>query len=51
MTPIAITFLAIAVVIIWGGLVASTVALSRRAEIADYPPGGEEIEASDGAGG
>ncbi|GAA1605954.1 methionine/alanine import family NSS transporter small subunit [Leucobacter chromiireducens] len=42
MTPIAITFLVLALTIIWGGLIASTVFLARRPEVAEYPAGGED---------
>ncbi len=42
MTPIAILFLVLSIVIIWGGLVTSAVFLSRRSEISSYPPGGED---------
>lgn len=40
MTPIAITFLILAIVIVWGGLVVSAIYLRRRPELTDYPPGG-----------
>ena len=43
MTPIAICFLTIALVVIWGGLIASAVFLSRRPEVAAYPTGGEDL--------
>ncbi|KAM9865937.1 hypothetical protein ACIFOC_01564 [Leucobacter aridicollis] len=43
MTPIAITFLVLALTIIWGGLIASTVFLARRPEVAAYPEGGEDL--------
>ncbi len=39
MSPIAITFLVLALVIIWGGLILSTVFLSRRPEVEQYPAG------------
>lgn len=42
MTPIAISFLVLALIIIWGGLIASTVFLMRRPEVAEYPAGGED---------
>lgn len=42
MTPIAITFLILALTIIWGGLIASTVFLLRRPEVAQYPAGGDD---------
>lgn len=43
MTPIALTFLVCALTIIWGGLVASIVFLSRRSEVATYPDGGDDL--------
>ncbi|UTX52228.1 MetS family NSS transporter small subunit [Leucobacter aridicollis] len=43
MTPIAVTFLVLALTIIWGGLIASTVFLGRRSEVAAYPEGGEDL--------
>ena len=42
MTPVAILFLVLAAVIVWGGLVASALFLGRRSEIAEYPPGGDD---------
>lgn len=42
MTPIAIVFLAIALVVIWGGLIASAVFLSKRTEVVQYPAGGDD---------
>lgn len=42
MTPIALTFLVLSSVIIWGGLIASAVFLARRPEIDTYPPGGDD---------
>ncbi len=41
MTQIAIVFLIIALLIIWGGLVTSIVMLSRKPEVAAYPDGGD----------
>lgn len=49
MTPLAITFLVGALVIIWGGLAASILFLRRRPERDDYPAGGEHDE-RDGTG-
>lgn len=43
MTPIAIVFLVLALAIVWGGLIASTVFLSRRPEVETYPPNGEDL--------
>ncbi|WP_416447187.1 methionine/alanine import family NSS transporter small subunit [Leucobacter sp. HNU] len=43
MTPIAIVFLVLATVIIWGGLIGSTIALSRKGEVDAYPAGGEDL--------
>lgn len=45
MTPLAVTFLLLAVLLLWGGLVASIVYLRTYPERASYPPGPE-----DGAG-
>ncbi len=41
MTPLAIVFLVISIVVIWGGFALSTIALARRPERTDYPAGGE----------
>ncbi len=40
MTTIAIIFLIISIVLVWGGLVASALFLRRRPERAAYPVGG-----------
>jgi len=40
MTPIAIVFLVISIVVTWGGLIASIVYLGKRPERTVYPPGG-----------
>ncbi|MHA3723128.1 MetS family NSS transporter small subunit [Leucobacter sp. HY1910] len=42
MTPIATLFLVIALVVIWGGLIASAIFLSRQTEVAEYPAGGDD---------
>jgi hypothetical protein len=42
MTVVAILFLILAVVLVWGGLIASAVFLRVRPELATYPPGGED---------
>lgn len=42
MTPIAILFLVIALVVIWGGLIVSAIFLSRQTEVAEYPAGGDD---------
>jgi hypothetical protein len=42
MTGIAIGFLLLALVLVWGGLVASILFLRSRPELASYPAGGEE---------
>lgn len=39
MTPLAITFLALSILIVWGGLVTSILFLRHRPEVAEYPPG------------
>ncbi|MFC5338637.1 MetS family NSS transporter small subunit [Leucobacter denitrificans] len=43
MTPIAIVFLVIALIIIWGGMFASIIMLSRKSEIDVYPGGGKDV--------
>lgn len=43
MTPIAIVFLVLALAIVWGGLIASTIFLARRPELDAYPPDGEDL--------
>lgn len=40
MTGIAIFFLIFSIVLVWGGLVASALALRARPERASFPPGG-----------
>lgn len=40
MTPVAIVFLVLALLVVWGGLIASIVFLRARPEVADYPAGG-----------
>lgn len=47
MTPIAITFLILAIVVVWGGLVVSVLFLRRRPEVADYPPGATDDHRED----
>lgn len=48
MTPVAIVFLVLSTVILWGGFIVSTVFLAKQPEIAEYPPGGDEADAADG---
>lgn len=47
MTPVAITFLALSILIVWGGMVASMVSLRRRPELAEYPPGAPDDHRQD----
>ncbi len=47
MTPIAIVFLILAVLVVWGGFVASLVFLRRRPERGDYPEGGVDDSRAD----
>lgn len=47
MTPIAITFLVLALVVVWGGLIVSALMLARRPELTDYPPGGTDDHRED----
>ena len=49
MTPIAITFLCLAIAIVWGGLVFSMLYLRRRPELDAYPAGGVDHEREDAA--
>lgn len=42
MTPIAIVFLALSLVIVWGGLLFSMIFLARG-DVSSYPPGGEDL--------
>jgi hypothetical protein len=49
MTPLAITFLVLAIVIVWGGLIASTLFLRRRPEVLEYPPGAADDHREDDA--
>ncbi|KAA9157540.1 methionine/alanine import family NSS transporter small subunit [Microbacterium lushaniae] len=44
MSAVAIVFLTLAIVILWGGLIASILYLRARPDRADYPPGGEDDE-------
>lgn len=39
MTPIALVFMVLAFVVVWGGLVASTIFLARRPEVVEYSEG------------
>ncbi|GGH45380.1 MetS family NSS transporter small subunit [Microbacterium album] len=47
MTPIAITFLVIAAVLIWGGLATSVLFLVAKPSVAVYPDGGEDADPDD----
>ncbi|WP_194395617.1 methionine/alanine import family NSS transporter small subunit [Microbacterium atlanticum] len=51
MTPVAITFLVLAIVVVWGGLVASALYLRRRPELSDsdYPAGAPDDHREDRA--
>ncbi|WP_156759055.1 MetS family NSS transporter small subunit [Microbacterium karelineae] len=42
MSAIAILFLVIAAVLVWGGLIGSIGFLSARPEVPSYPDGGED---------
>lgn len=44
MTPTAITLLALSAVLVWGGLIASTIHLIRHPEATTYPAGGGDDE-------
>ncbi|GAA1136906.1 methionine/alanine import family NSS transporter small subunit [Microbacterium aurantiacum] len=47
MTPIAITFLVLAIVVVWGGLIASVLFLARQPERAEFPAGGTDDHRED----
>ncbi|MDN4477063.1 methionine/alanine import family NSS transporter small subunit [Demequina sp. SYSU T00039] len=47
MSAAAMTLMVVVMVVIWGGLVASIMFLSRRPEAADMPPGGEDTQVPD----
>lgn len=49
MTGLAILFLVISLIIVWGGLAASIVFLARRPDVDRFPPGGEDDERVDAA--
>lgn len=49
MTPIAITFLALSIAIVWGGMLTSALALRRRPELETYPPGAPDDHREDDA--
>ncbi|MGZ0710380.1 methionine/alanine import family NSS transporter small subunit (plasmid) [Coraliomargarita sp. W4R53] len=42
MTAVAITFLILALVLVWGGLIASILLLRARPELESYPSGGDD---------
>lgn len=42
MTATAITLFALSAVLVWGGLIASTIHLMRRPEALSYPVGGDD---------
>ncbi len=44
MTPIAITLFALSAVLVWGGLIVSTIHLIRHPEASAYPAGGDDDE-------
>lgn len=47
MTPVAIVFLVLAILVVWGGLIASVLFLRRRPEIDEYPPGAHDDHRED----
>lgn len=47
MSALAIFFLVLAVVILWGGLISSVLYLRARPERTSFPPGGEDDERED----
>lgn len=44
MSPLAIAFLALSILIVWGGMTASILYLRYRPERTDYPPGAVDDE-------
>ncbi len=49
MTPTATIFLILSILVVWGGLAASLVVLSRRPERTDFPAGGYDDHREDDA--
>ncbi|KZE92500.1 hypothetical protein AVP42_02654 [Agromyces sp. NDB4Y10] len=47
MTGIAIFFLVLAIVLVWGGFTVSVLYLSRQPDRHDFPPGGEDDHRED----
>lgn len=44
MNLVAVAFLALSILIVWGGMVTSVLFLRRRPERAEYPPGAVDDE-------
>lgn len=49
MTPIAIGLLVLAIVLVWGGFVASTLYLRAHPDVTEFPPGGIDDHREDEA--
>jgi hypothetical protein len=49
MSPLAIFFLALSIVLVWGGFVASVLFLRRSPDAVDLPPGGYDDHREDEA--
>ncbi|MBD5784950.1 methionine/alanine import family NSS transporter small subunit [Cellulosimicrobium terreum] len=49
MNTSAVILLILSIVVVWGGLVASALALRARPERTVFPPGGEDDEREDAA--
>ena len=47
MNTSAIVLLVLAILVVWGGLVVSALALRARPERTDFPPGGEDDHRED----
>lgn len=45
MTPDALLFMALSIILLWGGLVASVIYLRQKSSVDAYPPGGEDDDA------
>lgn len=47
MSTIAVVFMILSIVIVWGGLIASALYLRSRPESTSFPPGGEDDHRAD----
>ena len=49
MSTESLFFMILVIVVVWGGLAASIIALVRRSEAVDMPDGGDDTQVPDGA--